>query len=1062
MQKNTLVYTILILLIFSSVLTINVSSEQNNLSYWNKEWKYRQEIKIPISTNQESAKYQPIDISFEFKNRCWGKNELEHSIRVCCWHENRWYELESQIYDIEKADSESYIKKCGVIFLIPEFANGKERYFIYYDEKEKSKTDYEDHVDIDDEYYYYEPISGIYAEGDYYKITEDGYCIFGIGQKGKVIDRKLSQTVMKLKSKTKEFDITQLDAIANLGFSYYKGMDDKYEISSDESLVAKQILIDGNLMVQVRLISESEQKNIRTSNIYKYYYCPTSDKRLNIHAKHEILKDDYVKGNINVDGKYGAIFSLNSKSETIKKMRFGKMLPYLHVYHKDNTIREYLINQDPENKKREWIISYKDDCDLGEKAWFSYDQGKTGEAQAMIFKSNSGIIQHSKEDRDGIQLKVSQKEYINVLGAEIDYTAINFGRNSYEKNGRQDLKIRQGLTVEFDAEFFISKDGGYPSVESEAEIFQELIKYRNSFDEGPIEEEQKIHTLTVVPRFTGNIMSHPFLSNISGIKITSVVAELYKDDELILEKYTQKPFFGSPKIIFPKLSAGRYIVKIYREIGEKTKRYIGLGLVNITGDKKINVYCTWPKEINVHLTDQKNDIINGFELKLIKNGTAVDRYTFSKKTDIKFIIPANFFFDYELEGYYKGFRIFNKKINFLQKNVNQIVELYNLNVDIFDNIGFSPGVEVQPYLSSSDMINETKIEPDEIINGRYIFKNLPNSNYKLHLSYGSYSKTRDIVINSENKNIKLDFNALFDLTVELLDSRGNNIDYRNNKIYIHREDKKIKSDFQKEKRIALPPGEYEIKVLSDDNIIALKNIMLTNDKDIKVVTNTGPVIPVFVNILVNIFLIEMAIIFLLKRISLNSFLKIVAMGLILLSIFQPWWSLNAANENINVTKTSDLYISPQVMIEKVTVNDQEFFDLATIPEVFTNFLGTLLLIVCSGFVLIGISFIPNILLKKRYSIILIIASALFLILISAAFTVGMSKITELTLGSLQGQGSINIDLPDKSTASLYGYWGLGSGFYLCIFAAIMGFFDGIIDLLRKRQWFKKIKSYILK
>jgi len=1061
MQKNTLVYTLLIILILS-VLTIDVSSEKDNLSYWNKEWEYREEIKIPISTNQESAKYQPIDISFEFKNRCWGKNELEHSIRICCCNENKWYELESQIYNIEKTDSESYIKKCGIIFLIPEFVNGNERYFVYYDENEKPKTNYEDHVDIEDEYYYYEPISGIYAGGDYYKITEDEYCIFGIGQKGKVIDRKLSQTVMKLESETKEFDITKLDAIANLGFSYYTGMDDKYEISSDETLIAKQILVDGNLMVEVRLISESEQKNIRTSNIYKYYYCPTTDKRLNVHIKHEILKDDYVEGNINVDGKYGAIFSLNSKSETIKKMRFGEMLPYLHVSSEDNNIREYLINLDPEDKKREWVISYEDDCDLGEKTWFSYGQGKTGEAQAMIFESNSDLIKHSKEDRDGIQLKVSQKEYIDVLGAEIDYAAINFGRNSYEKNGKQDLKIRQGLTVEFDAEFFISEDGGYPSVESEAEIFQELIKYRNGFDEGPVEGEQKIHTLTVIPRFTGHILSHPFLSNISGIKITSVFAELYKDDKLISEKHTKKPFFGPSKIIFPKLSSGKYIIKIYRNIGETTKRYIGLGLVNITGDRNINVYCTWPKEINVHLTDSKNDIIEGFELKLIKNDTVVDRHTFSKKTDIEFIIPANFFFDYELEGYYKGFEIFNKKINFLQKNVNQIVELYNLNVNIFDNIGFSPGVEIQPYLSSSDMVNETKIKPDENINGQYIFKNLPNSKYILHLSYGGYSKTKDITINSENKNIELGFDALFDLTVELLDSRGNNIDYRNNKIDIYREDKKIKSDVQKEKIINLPPGEYEIKVISDEGIIALKNIVLTNDKDIKIVTDTGPIIPVFVNILVNIFLIEMAIVFLLKRISLNSFLKTVAMGLILLSIFQPWWSLNAENENIGVTKTSDLYILPQVMIEKVTVDDQDFFDLATIPEVFTDFLGTLLLIVCSGFVLIGISFIPNILLKKRYSIILIIASALFLVLISAAFTVGMSKITELTLGSLQGQGSMNIDLPDKSTASLYGYWGLGSGFYLCIFAAIMCFFDGIIDLLRKRHLFKKLKSYIQK
>jgi len=1056
-KKNTLVYGILTILLLS-LLTINVVSEKNDLSHWNNDWLYKEEIKIPISTSEKSAKYQPIDIHFEFKETCWGKNELEHSIRICCWNENRWYELESQIYKIEYEDSTSYIKKCGIIFLIPGFANGKERYFVYYDENEKPKTNYDNHVDIADEYYYYEPISGISAEGDYYKITEEGFCVFGIGQKGKVFDRKLSQTVIKIKPNTKEFDITRSDAIANYCFSYFKGEEDEDEISSDDLLTAKQILIDGTLMVEFRIISESEQKNIRTSNIYKYYYCPTDDKRINVHVKHEVLNEDYVEGNINIDGRYGSIISFESKSETIKKMRFGEILPYLHVYHEDNNIREYLVSKDPEGKKREWIISYEDDCDLGEKTWFSYDEGKTGKAQGVILKSNLDIIKYSKEDRDGIQIKAVEKEYMDVLGTEIDYVAINFGRNSYEKNGMHDLKIRQGLTVEYDAEFFISENGGYPSVESEAKIYQELIKYRNGYDEGPIDEEQKIHTLTVVPRFTGRIMSHPFLSNITGIKITSVYAELYKNDEFLSKKYTHKPFLDPPKIIFPKLSVGEYIIKIYREIGEKRKMYIGFGSVNITSDETISVYCTWPKEINVHLTDQNYDIIKGFKLSIIRNNTIVDKHIFSKTTDFKFTVPANIFFNYELKGYYKGFEVFSKEIIFLQKKIEQIVELYNLNVDVFDDLGFSPGVDIQPYLSSFDMINKTEIQPDEIITGQYIFKNLPNSRYTLHLSYGSYSKTENINIDSNDKNIELYFNALYNLNAGVLDSRGNNINKDNNKINIYRDGKKVKTDVQSE--VALPPGEYQIKVLSDDGIIAFKNIIITNDKNIKIVTDIDWVLPIIVNILVNIFLIETAVVFLLKRISLNSFLKIVAMALILLSIFQPWWSLNAINEKIDITKTSDVYILPQVMIEKITIDNQDFFDLATIPEVFTDFLGILLLIVVSGFVLIGISFIPNILLKKRYSIILIVASASFLILIAVAFTFGMSKITELTLGSLQGQGFLNVDLPDKSTDSLYAYWGLGSGFYLCIFAALMGLLDGIIDLSRKQKWFKSICNKI--
>jgi hypothetical protein len=330
----------------------------------------------------------------------------------------------------------------------------------------------------------------------------------------------------------------------------------------------------------------------------------------------------------------------------------------------------------------------------------------------------------------------------------------------------------------------------------------------------------------------------------------------------------------------------------------------------------------------------------------------------------------------------------------------------------------------------------------------------------LHLSYGSYSKTFNIEISSKDENIDIEFNANFNLDIETLDSRGNNIDDPTNKIKIYRSGRVIKKDITKQEEVILPPGEYQINVISDYEVIGTKSILLTNDKTLKIVTNIDPVVPTIVNILVNIFLIEIAIVFLLKRISLNSFLKIVAMALILLSIFQPWWGLNAENQNLEITKISYMYVLPQVMIEKITIEGEEFLDLATIPEVFTDFLGILLFIISSGFVLIGLSFVPNILLINRYSIILIVASALFLILISVAFTVGMSKLTEVSLGSLQGQGFLDVDLPNKSTASLHGSWGLGPGFYLCIFAAIMCFSDGIIDLLRKRKFFKKILSKI--
>ena len=1046
--KKAIVYFILIIQIFS-VFSINIAFANDSIPNWNNNWSFREEINIPIFTDDESAIFQPIDILFEFNNPCWAKNEKQNSIRICSWDGKKWHELESQIYDLGKIDDSNLIKRCGIVFLIPEFADGNERYFVYYDENEKPPANYIDHVQIEDSYYYYEPITSVKAEGDYYKITEDGFCVFGVGQKGKVIHRKLSQTVVKLKPGTKDFDILNSDNIASFCFSYHKGEEYEDEISSDYELVAKQILEDGNLMIEFKIISQSEKGNIRTSNIYKYYYCPTEEKRMNVHVKHEVLEDDYVRGVVNVDGRYGAIISYQSKSEKIEKMRFGEILPYIHVQMEDGGIREYLMNQDPEGKKREWIIPYTDDCDLGKKAWFSYDEGQEGKAQAIILSSNSNIVREGKEDRDGVQMKVAVNEYMNALGAEIDYAAINYGRNSYERDGIHYLKIRNGLVVEYDAEFFISENGGFPSVIKEVDKYHKLIKHRKDYEEEKIEEEQKIHTLTVIPRLSGRILSHPILANITGLKLTSVYAELYKDGELLSVEYAKKPLFGAPKIIFPKLGSGEYLIKIFRDLGKTTTLFIGVEPVQIDGDKTINVFCTWPKNLKAIISDQKENIIKNLNLILYKNETEIDRAIVTNSSDIVFNIPANIFYKYKLKGIYKGFELFSKEIGFFDTEIRETINLYDITVNIFDKLGFPPGVNIEPYLTSSNISDAKEIKPDDSGYGQYKFLNLPPSKYILHVNYGGYSDLTEISLKTSDKEIDVDFNAVFRLDIKILDSSGNKISEEKN-IEIYRKNIDVTSELKKNTYVSMPPGKYQIRILSDGKIIGFKDFVLTNDKEVKVVTSIKSKLPLLVNILTLIFIVQMSLLFIFKKISLNTFLKILAMILILISIFQPWWSLDAVNKDLDTTKNTDVYIYSQVMIERITIDSEIHYDLSTVPDMFIDFLYLLLIILVSGFALMGFSFVPNIMFKRRYAKILIVASAIFLLIVSFAFVLGMSKITELSLGSLTGEGNLNVNLPTRENIQMNATWGLGTGFYLSISAALIGFFGGIIDFIKKK------------
>ena len=109
--RKFLIINIVLILLLSPVLNLFISSAKypsillNNdeLDFWDDNWSFRQEIILPISTDNEYAVFQPIDIKIVFDNPCWAKNEILHSIRVCCWDGKQWDDLESQIYNLNSS-----------------------------------------------------------------------------------------------------------------------------------------------------------------------------------------------------------------------------------------------------------------------------------------------------------------------------------------------------------------------------------------------------------------------------------------------------------------------------------------------------------------------------------------------------------------------------------------------------------------------------------------------------------------------------------------------------------------------------------------------------------------------------------------------------------------------------------------------------------------------------------------------------------------------------------------------------------------------------------------------
>ena len=240
---------------FVLLTLVPVSLSADSLEWWDDAWSFRQEIIIPIDTSNEQAKYQPIDLHISLDNPCWAKDEIEHSVRVVFQNGESLQELESQIYDLDYSD-DYYIKACSLVFLIPEKADGEEKYYLYYDGSEKPSPDYTDHVEIEEDYYYFAPIPGFPFESHYYKITEDGYVTYGVAIGGEFLGYSTCQQITIFSEGTTEVATPKDgDCYASFDYFYYYGKGPEDFSSTIQSLISKEIFIDGNLMVEFGIVS---------------------------------------------------------------------------------------------------------------------------------------------------------------------------------------------------------------------------------------------------------------------------------------------------------------------------------------------------------------------------------------------------------------------------------------------------------------------------------------------------------------------------------------------------------------------------------------------------------------------------------------------------------------------------------------------------------------------------------------------------------------------------------------------------------------------------------------
>jgi hypothetical protein len=739
-------------------------------------------------------------------------------------------------------------------------------------------------------------------------------------------------------------------------------------------------------MVRFKLECTSPNGEILSDNIYTYYHCPTDTKRIFVDCYHEVLKDIKVEEPSFLDGTFGGIVSIKSRSSTIEKMDVGEIYPEIYVYTEDETIDDFSVPPNPSSTKREAIIATEDDIDLGEKAWVSLADSEKNSAHGIILPSNKGFIEG---ENDGVQIKAWVKENIKLPGLEADTANLYIHRNSYE-DGEHKTDLDKGFSVNYKAEF-ISVLDSYEKIDKESSIFQKISKIipklRENITDDDIKEKKRFNLTTFV-HIAPSFPVGSLLSAATGKKIPYIYAELFKENEfkssgsvgrlalgdvnfdLEGKKFFEKiktvlgifdiknsSFFK--KIVFPDLVEGTYVVKIFREnpLFGKERKYIGFGIIEIKENTKLRIFCTANAKSSFSISDQNDNGIEDAEFYLLFNDEIISDKISDINGTANLNAPCKLRDKYLLRLLYKGFLIEEKEIKLGFLNIlkeysdNFNLDLYDLNVKLTDKWGFTPAVDVNIFLTSDDMFEKVTLSAEKIDRSSYFFEKLISSNYLLNLKYKSFETLENINLQND-KTIDLLFPAEYKTDLNVLNKIGLNVD--SGTIYLSRNNKKVRTDINDkgEASFIVPPGTYDLEVFIDDEKVAFQEIDIKGEKALDIISNTNYFVHNII-LYIAIFLIFAISLYLFYKRKFTTIIKVFIILLLFISIFQPWWTLYGEENNVS-TKT-EAFLYPPKMITLTDSTNGLGGSESILPSELTTLLVVLSIILSLSIILIIIT-----------------------------------------------------------------------------------------------------------
>jgi Na+-driven multidrug efflux pump len=170
--------------------------------------------------------------------------------------------------------------------------------------------------------------------------------------------------------------------------------------------------------------------------------------------------------------------------------------------------------------------------------------------------------------------------------------------------------------------------------------------------------------------------------------------------------------------------------------------------------------------------------------------------------------------------------------------------------------------------------------------------------------------------------------------------------------------------------------------------------------------------------------------------SLMMLLVSLAVCLAIVSCVLPWWSLTGST--VDVTTSSTLYLAPPVLVTMTRAPSVLTGELAFIPDMFTTILMMILVMIALGCLLCGTSLVFQRMKKPRLHFYSTFVAILLFGGCLVMFLVAMTLYSEVSVGSILGQGNIEVSVPGVSEQfSVPSHWGPDVGVVVFILSLVL-------------------------